>query len=81
VSATHRRIIYIVFPLFLAACSAEPSQEMGKSNSRSDTASFQGTGKAPPFTAAGWKNGDKGAWEQGLKVRTQMGQNEYNKVP
>jgi hypothetical protein len=73
-----KRIVYIVFPLLLAACS-EPPQTLG-TNSRNDKAAYEGTGVAPPYTAAGWKNGDKGAWEQQLKVRTQMGQNDYNKV-
>jgi hypothetical protein len=74
------RIVYIALALMLAACSAEPPQALGSSNSRSDKQAFEGTGVAPPFTAAGWKNGDKGSWEQQLKVRTQMGQNDYNKV-
>jgi hypothetical protein len=72
-----RRIIYIVWPLLLAACTEQP-QTIG-SNARQDAAAFQGTGK--PFQAQGWKAGDKGSWESQLKVRTQMGQNDYNKVP
>lgn len=74
-----KRIACIACSLLLAACS-EPAQTLG-TNSRTDKPAFEGTGVAPPFTAAGWKNGDKVAWEQQLKVRTQMGQNDYNKVP
>ena len=75
-----RRIIYIVWTLLaLAACTEKP-QTIG-TNSRQDTAAFQGTGVAPPFSAPGWKGGDKTAWESQMKARTQMGQNEYNKVP
>ena len=33
-----------------------------------------------PFTAPGWKPGDKVSWEQQLKTRTQNGQNDYAKV-
>jgi hypothetical protein len=73
-----RRIVYIVFPLLLVACGEQP-QTIG-SNSKVDTHAFDGTGVAPPYTAAGWKNGDKVSWEQQMKVRTQMGQNDYNKV-
>jgi hypothetical protein len=74
-----KHIAYMVLPLVLCACN-EPPQTLG-TNSRTDKPAFDGTGVAPPYTAAGWKNGDKGAWEQQLKVRTQMGQNDYNKVP
>ena len=73
------RIIYVVFPLLLVACGEQP-QTLG-TNSKTDKQAFQGTGVAPPFSAAGWKGGDKTSWEQHLKVRTQMGQNDYNKVP
>jgi len=72
------RVVFIAIALLLSACTEQP-QTIG-SNSKADKQAFQGTGVAPPFTAAGWKNGDKGAWEQQLKVRTQMGQNDYNKV-
>lgn len=44
-----------------------------------DAAPYLGTGVAA-FTAAGWKAGDKVAWEQQLKARMQNSQNEYNKV-
>jgi hypothetical protein len=73
-----KRIVWVVWPLLLVACTEQP-QAIG-SNSKADTHAFQGTGAAPPFSAPGWKGGDKTSWEQHLKVRTQMGQNDYNKV-
>ena len=63
--------------LALAGCGEQP-QTIG-TGIKSDTASFQGTGK--PFTAPGWKQGDKTSWEQQLKVRAVQGQNDYAKTP
>ena len=73
------RLAILLAAFTLAACGEQP-QTIG-TNSKTDKQAFEGTGVAPPYTATGWKNGDKGAWEQHLKVRTQMGQNDYNKVP
>jgi hypothetical protein len=64
--------------LALAGCA---EREQTASGVRSDTAPFNGTNKQPPFTAAGWKPGDRANWEQQLKVRTVNGQNDYVKVP
>jgi hypothetical protein len=64
--------------LGLAAC-AEREQTAG--GIKSDAAPYTGTGKQPPFMAAGWKAGDRTAWEQQLKARTANGQNDYAKVP
>jgi len=73
-----RRIIHIVWPLaLLAACTEQP--QTISSNARADAAAFQGTGM--PFQVPGWKQGDKTSWESQIKTRTQMGQNDYNKVP
>jgi len=74
----NRAILWAVWPCLalLAACSDRTqtiSQDAGV-----DTAAFKGTGL--PYVAPGWKQGDKASWEQHLKVRTQMGQNDYNKV-
>ena len=33
-----------------------------------------------PYAVPGWKQGDKGSWEQQVKNRTQQTQNEYTKV-
>ena len=73
---SRRRVIYIVWPLLLAACTEQP--QTISTNSRTDAAAFQGTGK--PFQLQSWKAGDKTSWESQMKVRTQMGQNDYNKV-
>lgn len=73
-----RRIVWAVWPLAaLAACTEQP-QTIG-SNAKVDASAFQGA--HAPFVAAGWKPGDKTSWEQQLKTRAQMGQNDYNKVP
>lgn len=63
--------------LALAGC-AEREQTAG--GIKSDQQVFAGTNKQPPFMAAGWKPGDRAAWEQQVKARTQ-GQNDYVKVP
>ncbi len=60
----------------LTACNETP-QTINTGN-RPDTAAFEGTGM--PFAAPGWKQGDKSSWEQQLKTRVQMGQNDYAKV-
>jgi hypothetical protein len=61
----------------LAACGDR--EQTLKSGVVTDTASFQGTGKA--YAVQGWKQGDKASWEQQVKTRTQNTQNEYTKVP
>ena len=60
----------------LAGCTEKPQTR--ESGAVQDTAAFQGTGM--PFTAPGWKPGDKVSWEQHLKTRLQNGQNDYTKV-
>jgi len=74
----NKRIVWVVWPCLalLAACGER--QQTISQDARADTAAFKGTGM--PYAAPGWKQGDKGSWEQQLKVRTQMGQNDYNKV-
>jgi uncharacterized lipoprotein YajG len=59
----------------LAGCGEQPQTATGI---KSDSPAFQGTNM--PFQAVGWKQGDRGSWEQQLKVRTQNGQNDYAKV-
>ena len=61
--------------MLLAACTENPQTASGI---KSDPAHFQGTNM--PYQATGWKAGDRNSWEQHLKVRTQMGQNDYAKV-
>ena len=60
--------------LALAACTEKP-QTLG--NVKADTAPYAGTGMA--YQAAGWKAGDKAAWEQQLRTRG-LGQNEYVRI-
>lgn len=75
--SSKRRIIHVVWPLLLAACTEQP-QTIG-SNARQAKPAWDGTGMA--FQVPGWKAGDKTSWESQMKARTQMGQNDYNKVP
>lgn len=64
------------FALSLAACGEKP-QTIG-TGVRTDAPAFQAG--ATPFTAPGWKPGDKGSWEQQLKTRAQNTQNDYAKA-
>jgi hypothetical protein len=62
----------------VAGCG-EKAQTAGQSSvKKSDAKAWQG---APndPYTASGWKAGDKDSWEAQLKTRAQQGQNEYNR--
>jgi len=73
-----RRIVWVLWlSVALVACKEQP-QTIGTSNSGPDKPAFEGTGTA--FVAPGWKQGDRTSWEQQLRTRTQMGQNEYNKI-
>ncbi len=64
--------------LALAACGDKPQTAGGV---KSDAAAFQGvTGPGSAYNAPDWKAGDKAAWEQQLRTRTQSGQNEYNRI-
>jgi hypothetical protein len=74
----NRRIVFVAIPLLLAACMEKP-QSIG-TNAGRDAEPYKGTGAPVPFMAAGWKGGDQASWDSELKVRTQMGQNDYNKV-
>jgi hypothetical protein len=74
---TMRTTLLIATALGLAACGEDPQVA---NRVKQDAASFQGTGKAAPYMATGWKAGDRGSWEQQLKTRTQNGQNDYAKV-
>ena len=68
----------VTIAVLLAACA---EREQTANGIKSDAAAWQGTNKQPPYMAAGWKPGDRNAWEQQLKVRTVNGQNDYVKVP
>ena len=64
--------------LAVAGCA---EREQTSTGIKSDAQPFNGTSKQPPFMAAGWKQGDRAAWEQQMRVRTVQGQNDYAKVP
>ena len=72
-----KRVLLIIWTFALLAACGETPQALDHSP-KQDTAAFQGTGM--PYTAAGWKPGDKVSWEQQLKTRAQNGQNDYTKV-
>ncbi|VTU24961.1 hypothetical protein H4CHR_01498 [Variovorax sp. PBS-H4] len=71
----------------LAACSEKP--QTNAQGVKYDAAPWSGTSTGAnsgtqatagtAFTAPGWKVGDKNAWQQQLKVRTQNGQNDYTR--
>jgi len=64
----------------LAACGEKP--QTNTHGVKFDAVPWSGTGTqlntGTPFTAPGWKVGDKTAWEQQIKTRMN-GQNEYVK--
>jgi hypothetical protein len=81
-----KRLSFVVLAIVvgLSACG-EKTQDMtagktGNAGPAGDTAAHTGT-SAPNFTQAGWKAGDKAAWQQHLKARLQNGQNDYSRMP
>ena len=78
-----RILILVAATLALAACS-EREQTLGPV--KHDATAYSGTSVndtspgSTPFTAAGWKPGDKASWDQNMRTRMQNTQNEYNKV-
>ena len=73
--------------LLVAACTEKP--QTNAQGVKYDAAPWSGTSNGTnsgtpanagtAFTASGWKVGDKNAWQQQLKVRTQNGQNDYTR--
>jgi hypothetical protein len=62
--------------LALTACG-EKKQTMTGAGKKSDPAPWVvGSSANPAFTAAGWKGGDKAAWEEQMRQRNQA-QNDY----
>ena len=57
----------------LVACGEKP-QTTASGAKKSDTRAYEG-GEGP-YAASGWKNGDRAAWEEQMRVRVQN-QNEY----
>ncbi|MES2688692.1 MAG: hypothetical protein V4706_17860 [Pseudomonadota bacterium] len=73
-----RLVLFMAAVLGLAACGDKAQTSAGV---KSDVPAFQSvTGPGNAYNAPGWKAGDKTAWEQQLKTRTQAGQNEYNRI-
>ena len=70
-----RALLLLAVAAALAGCGEQPQIA---NRTTQDSALYLGTGK--PFQATGWKAGDRNSWEQQLKTRTQMGQNDYVKV-
>ncbi len=70
-----RVLAMAAWAVLLSACT-ESAQTLGSASR--DVPAYQGTGKA--FVAAGWKQGDKAAWESQLKARMQLGQNDYGRM-
>jgi len=66
--------------LLLAACGEKP--QTNAEGVKHDAVPWTGTGTqantGTVFTAPGWKVGDKTAWEQQIKLRSN-GQNEYTR--
>ena len=71
-----RNILLWASLLFVLGACGEKPQTAGAGHL--DKPAYTGTGSN--FTAAGWTPGDRNSWEQHMKVRTQQGQNEYNKI-
>lgn len=67
--------------LALGACGEAP--QTNAQGVKTDAVPWSGTGtqadSGTVFTAPGWQVGDKDAWQQQLKARTQYGQNEYGR--
>jgi major membrane immunogen (membrane-anchored lipoprotein) len=61
--------------VLLGACGEKP-QTLG--GVKSDAAPYTGVGESQ-YVAPGWKAGDKTAWEQQLRARSQ-GQNDYSRA-
>ena len=60
----------------LGACGEKP-QVTGSSAKKSDTRAYEGAQGS--FVAPGWKVGDRGSWEEQMRVRVQH-QNEYVRI-
>ena len=73
-----RLLLLALAGVLLAACTEKP-QTIG--TRVHDETPYAGTPGGPsPYTVDGWSPGDKNSWQQQLRVRTQRGQNEYNRM-
>ncbi len=61
----------------LAACTEKPQSAATRQH---DTQPWKGPA-AGQRADAGFKAGDKAAWEEQLRTRAQRGQNEYTRAP
>ena len=59
----------------LSACTEKPQVLGSNPNDQQPWA-----GSKYPYAAPGWKAGDKTSWQDELRVRTERGQNEYNRM-
>ncbi|MFM6990435.1 MAG: hypothetical protein ACKOWD_03910 [Rhodoferax sp.] len=76
-SSNARSLILAAAVVALNACSEAP-QTLGAT--KKDAAAFTGTPVGANHSGT-WKAGDKTAWEQQIRTRTQNGQNEYTRAP
>jgi hypothetical protein len=69
-------IAAVALLLALVACG-ERAQTLDRSGKKVDEQAWAASARAEPaFAAAGWKAGDKAAWEQQIRQRNQA-QNDY----
>ena len=74
-----RRLLLVTLVGWLLAACTEQPQTIG--TRVHDEAPYAGaTGERAAFTAGGWTAGDPKSWREQLRVRTQRGQNEYNRM-
>lgn len=71
------RVSFALLSLLALSACTEPPQTLD-SNRGDSKPEYTGTGSN--FVAPGWTQGDRASWTREMTVRTQRGQNEYNKV-
>ena len=70
------KVLGFVLLAALAACTEKP-QVAGASGRKVDAPAWSTSDAAKPgFAAAGWKGGDKAAWDAQMRARNQS-QNDY----
>jgi hypothetical protein len=72
-----RSVLLLVAAAALLGACGEAPQLAG--TPKADQSPSVGTG-VQAFASTGWKAGDKVGWEQALKARMQLGQNEYSRA-
>ncbi len=71
-------VALLLSALGLSACGETP-QTASAAGVKVDRPVYQGVGNSP-FTAPGWKAGDRTSWQTELKARAQYGQNDYSRM-